>query len=208
MSDSKNPQKTPSQKDLFLELAQPDKDGFSRTVHSTEFVERYEILKTTNGCSWGRDDGPLGRLFNIERQKKGGRVVAVRLHGFNKNPIQKSIPAHIKREIKKRRCVVLDISKVEVDHKDGRYDDRKLQNPKTVAVDHFQPLSKGANNAKRSHCKKCKETKKRYDARTIGYPVGQVQGNGVYRGSCVGCYWHDPIEFRRLAFEKPKDENK
>lgn len=37
---------------------------------------------------------------------------------------------------------------------------------------------------------------RRFDARSIGYTVGQVMGNGVYGGSRVGCYQFDPVAFR------------
>jgi hypothetical protein len=60
----------------------------------------------------------------------------------------------------------------------------------------FQPLSKAANNAKREHCKKCKESGVRFDAKNIGYPVSQYKGNTKYQGTCVGCYWYSPSDFR------------
>ena len=62
-------------------------------------------------------------------------------------------------------------------------------------LDDFQPLSKAANNAKRQHCKRCRETGRRFDAKRLGYRVSQFKGNGVYNGMCVGCYWHDPKRF-------------
>ena len=58
-------------------------------------------------------------------------------------------------------------------------------------------LSKAANNAKRQHCKECRATDKRFDAKLLGYSVGQVKGNGVYEGSCAGCYWYDPFVFNQ-----------
>lgn len=73
-------------RDLFLELAQPDKEGFSREVPITEFVGEYQKLSMGNGCGWGRDDGPLGRYFDVHREKEGnrvnGRVISVQLNGL------------------------------------------------------------------------------------------------------------------------------
>ena len=46
--------KKQSKKELFLELAQPDKDGCSRWVNVTEFVGKYSVLVMGNGCDWGR----------------------------------------------------------------------------------------------------------------------------------------------------------
>lgn len=51
------------------------------------------------------------------------------------------------------------------------------------------------NYAKRQHCRRCRETGQRFDAKQLGYPVGQTKGNGQYRGTCVGCYWYDPKAF-------------
>ncbi len=38
-----------SKKELFLELAQPDKNGVSRWVSVTEFVGKYQGLQLGNG---------------------------------------------------------------------------------------------------------------------------------------------------------------
>lgn len=181
--------------DLFLELAKPDADGFSRRVPVSEFEGRYERLRMGNGGGWCRDDGPLAKKFNIKRHKEGGRIVAVELQGQKKQPIEKPIPARIKQDITSNLCVVLAVSNVECDHKDGRRDDPRLADINRVTLDDFQPLSKAANNAKRQHCKNCRNTGKRFDARQLGYRVSQFKGNGDYNGSCIGCYWHDPKRF-------------
>lgn len=189
---------TKSKIELFFELAgEIDKDGFSRKVYVAEFVGKYQSLVFGNGGDWCRSDGHLGKIYNIVRHKEKGRIVYVELHGFNKNPVNKSIPAWISKHIKKERCRVLHTGNPECDHKDGRYDDPKLDDP---SLDMFQPLSKGANDAKRQHCKVCEETGQRFDASLLGYPVGQVKGNGTYRGTCVGCYWYDPFEFNKSMF--------
>lgn len=184
---------------LFLELASPDPDGFSRRVFVKEFVGPYARLRLGNGGSWCRDDGPLAREFNIHRVKEKGAIVAVELHGLKKQPITKPIPRDIRELIVAQRCPVLNTSNPECDHKDGRRDDPRLNDPARVTVDDFQPLSKAANNAKRQHCRECRETGKRFDARTLGFAIAQTKGNGDYRGSCVGCYWHDVRAFHENA---------
>lgn len=178
---------------LFLELAKPNAKGFSREVKLTEFVGKYKKLdKFGNGASWGRRDGSLGNKYNIHRVKNKGKIVAVQLHGFNKSPPKVPVPKAVREKYKKDACRILATSsQIEIDHKDGRYDDPSID------ADGFQPLSRSVNLAKRNHCIKCKETDKRFDARVLGYKVGQVMGNGVYRGSCTGCYWHDPQFFNQ-----------
>ncbi|MGN1326482.1 MAG: restriction endonuclease, partial [Clostridia bacterium] len=67
-------------------------------------------------------------------------------------------------------------------------------------IEDFQPLSKAANDAKRQFCKECRKTKKRYDAKQLGYPMSFYKGNENHTGEangCEGCFWYDPIEFRR-----------
>ncbi len=193
--DKKEKKKTKTE--LFLELAKPDKEGFSPPVGIERFIGPYESLRFGNGGSWCRDDGTLAKKFNIRRNKEGNRIVSIELHGLKKAPIEKPIPAHIKRAVGKERCTVLATSGVEIDHKDGRRDDPRLSDITQVKEEDFQPLSKAANNAKRQHCKECRKTDKRFDARRLGYSHGYVRGDKVYSGSCVGCYWHDPYFFNQ-----------
>lgn len=192
-----------SKKDLFLELAKPDEEGFSRRVSTDEFTGKYACLLFGNGGDWCRDDGALGYKYNVTRHKEKGHIVAVQLYGYKKQPILKPIPTVISKEIKSHRCAVLYTSKPQVDHKDGRLDDPRLTDSTRVTIDDFQPLSQAANVAKREHCKKCRATDKRFDAKVLGYPVSQIKGNGEYRGSCIGCYWHSPKRFNQAMSFKP-----
>ena len=187
---------------LFLELAQPDADGFSRAVSVDEFVGRYAGLRFGNGGSWVRRDGPLAGHYNIRLHKTGNAIAAVELQGFQKIEIKKPIPARIRAEFKGARCAVLDIGKSEIDHKDGRLDDPRLSDAARVEVGDFQPLSKPVNSAKRAHCKKCRATNQRYDARRLGFPIAHYAGDALYNGSCIGCYWHDPKRFIEKVCEQ------
>ena len=188
---------------LFLELAGGvDEHGFSRKVSVDEFIGKYQPLAFGNGADWARSDGSLGKRYNIRRYKegKGNKITHVELHGLNKTPKHRGISSKVRKYIKGKRCVVLGVSEVQPDHKDGRYDDSNVANINTQKTTDFQPLSPTVNMAKRQHCKKCKQTNKRFDAKQLGYPVSQIKGDGDYTGTCVGCYWHDPIAFNS-AFE-------
>ncbi len=187
---------------LFLQLAQPDELGFSRRVGIDEFTGDYQKLRLGNGGSWCRDDGPLAKKYNIRRHKKSGKIVAIELQGYKKVAIEKPIPTWIRTALQNERCAILDTSKVEIDHKDGRRDDPRLNDPDRVTLNDFQPLSKAANNAKRQHCKECRATNRRYDAKRLGFPISQYAGNGIYNGTCIGCYWHDPKMFIRKISAK------
>ena len=75
-------------------------------------------------------------------------------------------------------------------------DDWRLNDKSLQQLDDFQPLCKTANDAKRGHCKKCRETGKRYDAKRLGYSESYTYGTANSK-TCVGCYWYDPIAFNK-----------
>jgi len=199
-----------TQKELFIQLAQPNKDGISRWVNTSEFINNYSSLELLNGLSWGRKSSSLAKEYILETDKSitsGNKNDRIRLNGFNtsndKN-ISQTIRADIKKEISKQRCIVLGTNrscdhKVEVDHKDGRKVDERIMNTKTQVLDDFQPLSKPVNDAKRQFCKECKETGIRYDAKLLGYTISFIKGDISYTDEigCIGCYWYDPIAFRQ-----------
>ncbi len=192
--------KTGSKNALFVELAKPDKFGFSREVPVKEFQGKYQKLAFGNGGDWARNDGTLAKHYNVLRHKrgKGNKITHVELHGYKKVPVtQKPIPDRIRKEITAKDCVILGTSKPECDHKDGRLDDPRLSDVSRLTTNDFQPLSKPANYAKRQHCVECRSSGKRFDAKRLGYQVSQVLGNGEYKGTCVGCYWHDPFFFNK-----------
>lgn len=202
--------KKQSKKELFLELAQPDKDGCSRRVNVTEFVGKYSVLVMGNGCDWGRKNSPLRQAYILEMDKSitpGNRVDRVRLKGFNRNDsFSQAIRKDICDEIRKRRCVMLGINGksentiIEVDHKDGRKNDMRVSDMSTQQIDDFQPLCKAANDIKRQICKNCTQSDKRWDARNIeGNPYGFYEGDERYNGTCVGCYQYDPVEYRKRS---------
>lgn len=204
-----------SKQALFLELAQPDENGVSRWVNTSEFVGKYSELELLNGLSWGRKSLSLAKKYNIETDKTitpGVKIDRIRLNGFNTSPsrnLSQSIRADIKKEIAAKRCVVLGTRKscdhkTEVDHKDGRKKDPRVMNTATQELSDFQPLSKPANDAKRQFCKECAETGQRYDATKLGYTVSFTEGSLQYEDTlgCVGCFWFDPVAFRQQLVKK------
>lgn len=194
--------------ELFLKLAKPNKQGESRWVSVTEFVGEYASLKFGNGASWARKESTLAKKYLIEFDKNitsGNSIDAIRLVGINKNDDSQYINASIKKEIKSRRCVVLGTSNPEVDHKNGMKNETRVMQNKNQKISDFQPLSKAANDAKRQYCKECRASGIRYDAKLLGYPMSYYSGGSTHHGeedACVGCYWYDPLEFKRHLTEK------
>ena len=194
----------------FLELANPDENGFSREVKVEEFVGKYKDLKFGNGADWARKSSKFARTFNVEfikSNKPGKPTISIKLNGYKKeqdNKVQ-TIRKDIKDKLSKEPCLVLGVNrscdyKIEIDHKDGRKENKRVMNPKTQRLEDFQPLSKPANDAKRQHCKKCKETGIRFDAKILGYPVSVVEGTLKYdeKLGCKGCFWYDIKAFREV----------
>jgi hypothetical protein len=181
--------------ELFKKLAQPNNDGFSRVVYRSEFVREFKPLYTTNGLSWGRKDRFPWRL-KLERSR--GRIISYQCIGFS-NISDKTIRNEIVKFIKKERCLLLGTRKPEADHKNGRYNNPRVNNKKTQKLTDFQPLGQAANKAKRQFCKDCKKTNKRFDAKILGFKQSFSRGGEEYLESvdgCIGCFWYDVKDFR------------
>lgn len=194
--------------ELFLKLAQPNSDGISRWVSVDEFVGEYAELTFGNGASWARKESTLAKKYIVEFDKtvtRGNGIDRIRLNGKNDGDYSQHISASIKREIKGKRCVVLGTSNPEVDHKNGMKNEDRVMKNEDQRLSDFQPLSKAANDAKRQFCKECKRTGIRYDAKLLGYPMSYYAGVAEHNNeddACVGCYWYDPLEFKKHLQEK------
>jgi hypothetical protein len=204
-----------TKKELFLELAKPNKDGVSRWVSVDEFIGKYKELKLGNGGSWLRTSSALAKEFIVETDKSitsGNSIDAIRLNGFNTNKqFNHAIRQDIKDYYKDKKCVMLGIkgfsenTKIEIDHKDGRKNDERISNLESQKIEDFQPLCKAANDVKRQICKECKKTNIRWDAKNIkGNPYSYYEGNEKYTEElgCKGCYQYDPVEYRKESVRK------
>lgn len=194
--------------ELFIKLAQPNENGVSRWVDISEFVGEYACLTFGNGASWARKESMLAKKYIIEFDKSitpGNGIDRIRLNGLNNGDYSQHIRADIKRTIKAQRCVVLGTSNPEVDHKNGMKNEDRVMRNEDQRLEDFQPLSKAANDAKRQYCKECRRTGIRYDAKKLGYPMSYYKGGATHNNeenACEGCYWYDPIEFKKHLQEK------
>ena len=194
--------------ELFIKLAQPNENGVSRWVDIGEFVGEYACLTFGNGASWARKESMLARKYVIEFDKSitpGNGIDRIRLNGLNNGDYSQHIRADIKRTIRAQRCVVLGTSNPEVDHKNGMKNEDRVMRNEDQRLEDFQPLSKAANDAKRQYCKECRRTGIRYDAKKLGYPMSYYKGGATHNNeenACEGCYWYDPIEFKKHLQEK------
>lgn len=193
-----------SKPELFLKLAEPNEAGISRWVSVNEFVGEYSKLMFGNGLDWARKESAFAKKYIVEVERNvtpGTKVDLIRVNGFRTEPSStQSIRQDIWKSIKQCRCVVLGTSNPEVDHKNGWKNDSAVESLSKQKLSDFQPLSKAANDAKRQFCKECRRSHRRYDAKRLGYPISYYAGNDTHDGSadgCIGCFWYDPIEFRR-----------
>ena len=174
---------------------------FSEEIQIETLTNIHPRFRSTNGCQWARSDNSyLGKKYIIKRGHEHGKVSSVKLDGPNDKSIKRnrSIKKEILDKITKERCAVLDIgTQIECDHKDGHYDVLSNQSVDSQKLSDFQPLSKAANDAKRSHCNKCINTGKRYDATRLGYSQSFIVGDENTK-SCQGCYWYDPKYFNKI----------
>lgn len=205
--------------ELFIKLAEPNENGISRWVMTSEFVDNYKELQLGNGGSWCRANSSLAKKYKVEFDKTktlGNSIDAIRLNGFNnEQAFNQNIRQDIKDFYKNKNCVMLGIrgnsenTKIEIDHKDGRKNDDMVSDVKTQRVEDFQPLCKAANDAKRQICRRCKETNKRWNAKNIkGNPYEFYEGDENYTDEqgCVGCYQYDPVEYRKSSIKKISKE--
>lgn len=190
----------------FEKLFIDESTGFSRAVTIDELVLLHKDFKTSNGMSWCRSDTSyLGKKYVIIREQRGGSVYSVKADGFKKAIHSSDIRPDILRTITRHKCSILDVSSmIECDHKDGMKNDLSVATKESQKLSDFQALSKAANDAKRQHCKNCRITGKRYDAKRLGYKHSFTHGNENSK-VCVGCYWYDPKKFNEeisSSFEK------
>ena len=201
--------------ELFIKLANPNANGISRWVNTSEFIGEYSSLELLNGLSWGRKSSTLARKYNVETDKNvtpGVKIDRIRLNGFNsKKTFNQYIRQDIKDLYRTQNCVMLGIvgnsvnTKIEIDHKDGRKEDDRVSNASTQDFSDFQPLCKAANDVKRQICKRCKETNMRWNATNLrGNPFDFYMGDENYTKElgCKGCYQYDPVEYRKTVVVK------
>jgi hypothetical protein len=183
--------------ELFLMLAMPDDNGISRVISKTELIGEYSNLNFTNGCQWMR--GLKGKF--LYETKGRGDSWTIKLKGVDDNKETRGIRNDIKKKISVLNCVHTGFrsttqNPIEVDHKNGRYNESSVLDLSTQSINDFQPLCRQGNLQKRSDCKKCKETMYRFDATSLGYKISVIDGNLKYEGTCYGCYWFDPLKFK------------
>lgn len=192
--------------DIFIKLSQIDENGCSSDVYIKDIKEKNLTDKekdflVLHGNKWGRQ---VAKHFNVTYHRIGGKntkIIGWKCEGFNvEDNGTRMIRKDIRDYFSNKPCVHTglpnrDHKKHEIDHKNGRYDDKLVLNLESQTLNQFQPLCREANLFKRSECEKCEATNCRFDAQKLGYGVSFTKGNHNY-DSCEGCYWFDPLDFK------------
>lgn len=184
----------------------------------TIFRDRF-VLRTLYANGVERlDDGDGNTSFWKDGQTSGtqgsGRVLAIQLCGYLPPCDRKaSVPKGMKEKLIAAGvpavCAVSGTSSnLEVDHKQGRPEEG-IGWAFGPDPDLYQFLSKANNNVKKSACRRCIETGKRFDATMLGFPRHWTEGEATYDADqgCRGCYWFDVRAFHASFIVAQHDEN-
>jgi hypothetical protein len=205
----------------------------SRLVCCDEFISEYQSIENKNGGGWCRLDGTFGKKFKVVTMKKNGDIKyswdpenqeideiqtilptntnekgnAIKymfIFGEQNLSAGRPIGKNIRDALGNSPCVACGTtSNIEIDHKNGLYNNPRVLCLSTQTVDDFQPLCKHCNDQKRQTYKKMKETGVRYGATSI--PIFKMLGVDYIKGdssydindpdTMIGTYWYDPVAF-------------
>ncbi len=203
---------------IICNVFRPNALGVSRWVDYEELRREYAKLCPDNptralalfggpggnGSNFFTRDTHAASEFTTESLPAHCRE-RTRFNGLSSSvaPINQAIPKQVRNVITAQPCAFTGMhnQSLIVDHKDGRH------NTGSADLNDFQPLTGAINKLKATACGRCKQSNQRFDARTLGYSIGWINGTGVYRGSCVGCYWHDIHYFRSSLVLPPDHES-
>ncbi len=143
---------------------------------------------------------------------KGNAITHIKIYGLkdNKTFSNRSVRNDIREYFKNSVCVVCGNSDIEIDHKNGLYNDPRVLELSTQQIGDFQPLCRHCNQQKRQSIVYTKETSKRYPATKIPqlsiFGVDYVCGDETYDpndvNAMVGTYWYDPVVFIQMLKER------
>ena len=152
---------------------------------------------------------------NNHTNLKGNNLFLIKIYGYQNENYQRPIYIRIKNYYNKKPCVACGSNhKIEVDHKNGLYNDKRVLSMKTQTFDDFQSLCKHCNLQKRNTMTKTKYTNKRYPASEIPHlkalNIDFTSGDENYdpkdKNAMVGTYWYDPIDFMKKVMMIKKKE--
>jgi hypothetical protein len=191
-------------------------NGGSWCRMDSSFAKQYKyVTRKKNGkitYSWTpTDDERVLVEQDFQQNKKivngkGNKITHIKIYGVqNKEIFTRRIREDIRKYYANSVCVVCGRSDVEIDHKNGLYNDPRVLTLETQTIDDFQPLCQHCNLQKRQSMVYSKETGKRYPATKIPqlkiFEIDFVDGGEAYDindpNAMNGTYWYDPVSFMK-----------
>ena len=190
--------------------------GISEQIEVSD-AEAFDLRFTGNG-SILRPESAFRRKYNVEYEKEGRRIARFRCSGYNcEDKAKQGIRKDIRDYYSKMPSVWSGLTtNIEVDHKNGRKDDLRLNDLSQQSYDDFQPLTKAENDYKRQKCKECKRTDIRPSGKDDDCPfnflgIDYTEGTSQYDNctKCRGCWLYDIAKFKNdaLTLRIKKNEN-
>ena len=151
--------------------------------------------------------------FGAGKFTKGSAIYLIKICGVSDRSSSRPIRQDIRAVLKDGPCVACGTtSQIEIDHKNGLYNDPRVLSAETQLLSDFQPLCKHCNDQKRQTYNYTKTTGKRYAATSIpmlkAFGIDFVGGNETFDqndvNSTIGSYWHDPVYFMEEVAKKLK----
>ena len=147
---------------------------------------------------------------------RGNSIIYIKLFGEKeeRHSMMRLIRSDIRQHYLQLPCVVCGTSsKIEVDHKNGLYNDPRLEVMATQTLDDFQTLCKHCNDKKREVVKRMKATGIRHSALLIPqlkpfgipYTTGEESYDPTDVNAMVGTYWYDPVDFMEKILKGVKE---
>ena len=191
------------------------KTGISDWI-TIETLNENGLRCTGNGGDKIRANSPICKKYIIERKRKNdscpsSKIMAIRFSGYKtESTFNQAIRSDIKKKMSKERSVWSSLNtNIEIDHKDGRKEDLRLNDRASQRFEDFQPLTKAENDYKRQKCKDCKRTDIRPSGIDEDCPfsylgVDYTEGGQTFESDttrCEGCWLYDLVKFRNEAFK-------
>ena len=183
------------------------------------FGKTYKVVSINNRrkirFSWDVTDiekYDIEMVINNDIEKKltgtGNKIRFLWIVGTQNKKSSRRIRSDIRKELEKNPCSLCGtLSDIEIDHKNGLYNDPRIDDIKTQTVDDFQALCRHCNLVKRQVIKKMKETGIRPKAtdhpmfKHLG--IDYLSGDETYDpndpNALVGTLWYDFVFFNTKA---------
>ena len=198
----------------FADLKFGNGGGWSRFDDS--FGKKYRVctikcnckIRYSVNCS-EEDKIKVDKEFNEMNiaKIKGNYITFIKIIGIPKmdDNSSRSIRSDIRAHFAKKHCVTCGDSNIEIDHKNGEYNNPRVMTTSTQTIDDFQALCKHCNDMKRQTYVWQKKNNKRYPATNIPmfshFGIKYVEGDETYDpkdpNGMVGTYWYDPVDFMK-----------